>query len=94
MGADLIESLDVVLNTKVEGSIVFPLFMASIIATKDKTRQEMMERFDRFYNRNLARNILRAKSLVQEVWSLDCYGTKYVNWYDLIKEDGFDICFA
>lgn len=94
IGADLIESLDVVLNTRVEGSIVFPLFMASIIATKEETRQKMMERFDGFYNRNLARNILRAKMLAQEVWSLDCYGTKYVNWYDLIKANGFDICFA
>lgn len=92
--ADLVESLDVVLETKVQGSIMFPLFMATIMATRPQSRSAMLDRFDGFYKRNLARNILRAKMLAQEVWELDCEGTKYVNWYGLIQEKGLDICFS
>lgn len=94
LAADLVESLDVVLNTKVEGLLVFPLFMASIMATRPHTRMAMLDRFDRFYKRNLARNIVRAQSLAEQVWSEDCNGTKYVNWSALIQSHGMDICFA
>lgn len=94
LAADLVESLDVVLNTKVEGILVFPLFMASIMATRPHTRLAMLNRFESFYKRNLARNIVRAKSLAEQVWSLDCNGTKYVNWSSLVQAHGMDICFA
>lgn len=94
MAADLLESLDVVLESKVQGSIVFPLFMATIMATGPIARQEMLKRFEGFYKRNQARNIMRAKDLAVQVWSLDNEGTKYVNWGALIRDQGLDVCFA
>lgn len=94
LASELVASLDVVLHTNVEGSLVFPLFIAAIMATRRQTREAMVERLTKFYERNHARNILRARNLAQQVWELDCNGTKYVNWGKLIKEHGFDICFA
>lgn len=94
LASELVASLDVVLNTKVECLLVFPLFMAAIMATRKQTRDSMMDRIMRFYERNHARNILRTRNLAQQVWELDCNGTKYVNWGKMIKEHGFDICFA
>lgn len=94
LAADLVESLDVVLNTKVEGLLVLPIFMASIMAIRPRARMAMLDRFEAFYKRNLARNIIRAQSLAEQVWNLDCNGTKYVNWPSLIQSQGMDICFA
>lgn len=94
IACELTTSLDVVLNTKVEASVVFPLFIAGIMATSDRQRQAMMARFDGFYKRQLARNIVRACNLAEEVWKLDHHGTKYVNWYKVIQQHGWDICFS
>lgn len=94
LASELVESLDVVLNTKVEGLLVLPIFMASIMAVLPSARMAMLDRFEAFYKRNLARNILRARNLAEQVWDLDCNGTKYVNWPLLIQSQGMDICFA
>lgn len=92
--ADLITSLDVILNTKVEGSLLFPLFIAAISSTTVKRRTEIVARFDLLYKRQLARNIVRALNLAEEVWKLDDNGEKYVNWYKVLEKNGWDICFA
>lgn len=94
LAAELITSIDVVLNTKVEGSLVFPLFIASIVSITPRQRRKMVRRFESFYQRQLARNIVRALNLAQEVWKLDMDGTRYVNWYKVLEQHGWDICFA
>lgn len=92
--SELITSLDVVLNTKVEGSLIFPLFIASIMSTTTKQRTEMVARFDMLYKRQLARNIVRALNLAEEVWKIDDNGAKHVNWYKVLEKNGWDICFS
>lgn len=94
LNAELITSLDVILDTKVEGSLLFPLFIAAISSTTVRRRTEMVARFDMLYKRQLARNIVRALNLAEEVWKLDDNGTKYVNWYNVLKKNGWDICFS
>lgn len=94
LASELITSLDVVLNTKVDGSLVFPVFIASIMSTTTRRRTEMVARFDMLYKRQHARNIVRALNLAEEVWRLDENGTKYVNWYKVLKKNGWDICFS
>lgn len=93
LAQELLTSLDVILDTKVQGLLIFPLFMVSIMAITPVARAAMERRFEQFYVRNYARNIVRARELVRKVWELDCFGTKYVNWADLVGDE-FDICFA
>lgn len=94
LATELVTCLDMLLNTKVEGSFVFPIFIASIMATTTRKRAEMVARIDMLFKRQLARNIMRALDLAEEVWRLDEYGTKYVNWYNVLKKNGWDLCFS
>ncbi|CAN6598201.1 transcriptional activator protein Uga3p [Trichomonascus vanleenenianus] len=94
MNQDLISALDQVMGTRVEGGVVFPLFIAGIHSSTETSRQAMRARFDDYYERNLARNIKRARFLLEEVWSRDENGSRHVDWYGIIQNRGWDICFA
>jgi transcriptional activator protein UGA3 len=94
LSRELLNSLDVVLGTDVEAGLVFPLFIAGISCYTPDSRQRMLERFDQFYERNLARNIRRTRQLLEEVWKRDEEGSKHVDWYGIIESRGWDLCFA
>uniref|UniRef100_A0A060T5G0 ARAD1B10978p n=1 Tax=Blastobotrys adeninivorans TaxID=409370 RepID=A0A060T5G0_BLAAD len=88
------KNLELVLGTQVEGLAVFPLFVAGIHCVTTSDRELITKRIDDYYSRNLARNISRAKDLMEEVWSLDDHGSRHVDWYRIIQARGWDICFA
>lgn len=94
LGQELLASLDVVLGTPVEGGLAFPMFIAGIACPKGPERLHILERFQGFYDRNMARNIKRTKELLQEVWDRDEGGTKHIHWYSIIESRGWDLCFA
>ncbi|ODQ66978.1 hypothetical protein NADFUDRAFT_81613, partial [Nadsonia fulvescens var. elongata DSM 6958] len=83
LAANLIGSLDIILKTPVEGMLCFPLFIAGINTTSSEKRAQVIRRFDGLHKRNFARNILRVKQLLEEVWTLDAYGAGYVDWYEV-----------
>lgn len=86
--------IDKVLGTSVEGGLIFPLFVTGVACCSPTARLSIVERFDAFYERNLARNIKRTVHLLEEVWKLDELGTRYVDWQALIEVRGWDLCFA
>lgn len=94
LGKQLNDTLDQVLETKVEGGLVFPMFIAGIHSSTPESRDLHRVRFNKYYERNLARNIKRALMLLEEVWTRDELGSKHVDWYKIIQARGWDICFA
>lgn len=94
LGQELLTTLDVVLGTPVEGGLSFPMFIAGVACPKGPERAKILNRFTKFYERNLARNIKRSCELLEEVWDRDEGGTKHIHWYSIIESRGWDLCFA
>src|SRR5699024_6951342 len=94
LGRQLNDIIGKVLETPVEGGLVFPMFVAGLHCSTSESRDLHRVRFDRYYGRNLARNIKRARMLLEEVWTRDEWGSKHVDWYKIIQARGWDICFA
>lgn len=93
-GRHLLRRVDSMLGSPVEGSIIFPLFLAGLCCCSDEERDRMRTRFAGYQERNLAQNISRTMNLLEEVWKRDDQGAKHVHWYSIIESRGWDICFA
>lgn len=89
-----LQLIDTVLATPVEGGLILPLFVTGVACCSPSARLSIVERFDAFYERNLARNIKRTVHLLEEVWKLDDFGARHVDWQTLIESRGWDLCFA
>ncbi|ANB11577.1 Uga3p [Sugiyamaella lignohabitans] len=94
LSRQLFVALDSVLGTTVEGGLVFPLFIAGVGCCTPDERGDMIDRFHHYYERNLARNIRRARQLLEEVWKRDSEGTRHVHWFGIIESRGWDLCFS
>ncbi len=92
--ADLISLLDVTLGTPVEGGLCFSLFIAGINAVGNEQRDGMRARFAQLCSRYKARNVERSKVIVEEIWMMDPIGNKWIDYTQVIKNFGWNICFA
>ncbi|ODV63692.1 Zn(II)2Cys6 transcription factor ASCRUDRAFT_29934 [Ascoidea rubescens DSM 1968] len=92
--SDLLKRLDIILETSVEGSLCFPLFIAGMNCTRELDRNLMLKRFNDLIDRYRCKNVPRIKMIMEKVWSLDYNGSKNIDWYDVVKKVGWELSFA
>lgn len=98
--SQLLTELDVILGTKLESCLCFPLFICGINCIDSKHRTEIELKFDDFIQRYKCRNVDRARVVMRKVWSIDddsssvSEGSKEKDWFDVVDDMGWDISFA
>lgn len=85
--------LDLVLDSRVEGNLCFPMFIAGLNILPSK-RQQYLTKFRDFARRNMAQNLLNSIATVEKCWARDEGGEKYVDYYVVLKQNDWDICLA
>lgn len=96
----LLTNLDLVLGTKLESSLCFPMFICGINCV-DKDRDLIEKKFMRFISTYKCRNVVRARDIMLKVWKMDddgeslgSSGIRERDWIDICDDIGWDISFA
>ncbi|KAH3667918.1 hypothetical protein WICMUC_005131 [Wickerhamomyces mucosus] len=90
---DLLDSLNYVLNSSVESSLCFPMFIASIHCI-DEDRILIINHLDQLIKRYNFKNLERIKFLILKIWDINSNGDKFINWFKIVKDLNWDISFA
>ncbi|CDK24496.1 unnamed protein product [Kuraishia capsulata CBS 1993] len=94
LNTQLIERLDVVLGTPVECCLCFPLFIAGMNCITERDRDLMRSRFENLKRRYSWKNVDRAEIIMLKFWELNPTGERFVDWYGIVKDLGWDLSFA
>lgn len=96
----LLSKLDLVLGTKLESSLCFPMFICGINCL-DQDRAIIEDKFIRYIDTYKCRNVVRAHDIMQNVWKMDdegesigSSGVRERDWIDICDDIGWDISFA
>ncbi|GMG55941.1 unnamed protein product [Ambrosiozyma monospora] len=92
--SQLTKSIDIMLGTEIEGCLCFPLFIAGMNSIYKKDRRDMNRRFNEFITRYKFKNALRCQIIMKHIWRLNPKGDKCVDWYETVKNLGWDLSFA
>ncbi|KAK6453934.1 zinc-finger transcription factor of the Zn(2)-Cys(6) binuclear cluster domain type [Scheffersomyces xylosifermentans] len=91
---DLIKCIDILLDTPVQASLVFPIFMAGIHCVTNHDRDIMRSRLNNFMKLYGPWNVGRAQFIIEKVWAGNPSGNNVVDWHSILRELGWDINFA
>lgn len=91
---DLIRCVDILLDSPVQASLVFPMFISGIHCVTEYDRSIMRQRLEQFMNLYGPWNVARAKFLMERVWEQNPSGDQVVDWHSILKDLGWDINFA
>ncbi|CDO94985.1 unnamed protein product [Kluyveromyces dobzhanskii CBS 2104] len=96
----LLSKLDLVLGTKLESSLCFPMFICGINCL-DQDREGIETKFIRYIETYKCRNVVRAHDIMHNVWKMDdegesvgSSGVRERDWMDICDDIGWDISFA
>lgn len=96
----LLQKLDLVLGTRLEPSLCFPMFICGINCM-DSDREDIENKFVQYINRYKCRNVVRAHDIMHKVWKMDdegesmsSSGIRERDWFDVCDDMGWDISFA
>lgn len=90
----LLENLSIVLNSSVESSLCFPMFITGINCINENHRMVIMVHFDQLIKRYNFKNLERIKFLVSKIWDLNENGERFVDWFKIVKDLNWDVSFA
>ncbi|CAR26134.1 ZYRO0B02574p [Zygosaccharomyces rouxii] len=68
---ELFEKLDLILGTKLEGCLCFPMFICGINATDQEQKRQIESRFSDIAKRYKCYNFQRARTVMRKVWLQD-----------------------
>lgn len=91
---DLVKCLDILLDSPMVATLVFPIFMAGIHLVTEDDREAMRIRIDKMMATYGPWNVVRVKFLVEKVWEENPDGDKVVDWHAILKSLGWDLNFA
>lgn len=96
----LLSKLDLVLGTKLESSLCFPMFICGINCL-EHDREIIENKFIRYISTYKCRNVVRAHDIMHSVWKMDdegesigSSGIRERDWIDICDDMGWDISFA
>lgn len=96
----LLSKLDLVLGTKLESSLCFPMFICGINCL-EHDREIIESKFIRYISTYKCRNVVRAHDIMHSVWKMDdegesigSSGIRERDWIDICDDMGWDISFA
>lgn len=91
---DLVKCLDILLDSPMEATLVFPIFMAGIHLVTEADRDAMRGRMEKMIATYGPWNVVRVKFLVEKVWEYNPDGDSVVDWHAILKNLGWDLNFA
>ncbi|KAK6198547.1 fungal-specific transcription factor domain-containing protein [Scheffersomyces amazonensis] len=91
---DLLKCIDILLDSPVQASLVFPIFISGIHCVSKLDRDIMKERVENFIKLYGPWNVRRAKYLMEKVWQNNKDGNMVVDWHSILRELDWDINFA
>lgn len=94
LNTNLTKCIDVLLESPMQASLVFPIFIAGIHCITKAEREEMLLRMDAFMKFYGPWNIRNVKVVTQMVWERNPHGDKCVDWHRILEELGWDMNFA
>ncbi|KAG7891794.1 hypothetical protein KL936_001737 [Ogataea polymorpha] len=89
----LTASLDILVGTRLEACICFPVFIAGMNCVY-ADREQMEARIDDVVKRYRWKNIVRCRLVMREVWKVNSNGERWVDWYEIVRRLGWDLSFA
>ncbi|KAG7819689.1 hypothetical protein KL928_002363 [Ogataea angusta] len=89
----LAASLDILVGTRLEACICFPVFIAGMNSVY-ADREQMEARIDDVVKRYRWKNIVRCRLVMREVWKVNSNGERWVDWYEIVRRLGWDLSFA
>ena len=94
LNTNLTKCIDILLESPMQASLVFPIFIAGIHCVTNAERTEMLARMDSFMKLYGPWNIRNVKVVTQMVWERNPLGDKCIDWHRILEELGWDINFA
>ncbi|AQZ15726.1 UGA3 (YDL170W) [Zygosaccharomyces parabailii] len=107
---ELFSKLDLILGSKLEGCLCFPMFICGINATDREQKRDIEVRFSDIAKRYKCYNFQRARTIMRKVWQQDDGDIEItsngsmsdvgsielgdMDWYDIVDAMGWDISFA
>lgn len=91
---DLVKCLDILLDSPMEATLVFPIFMAGIHLVTEADRDAMRSRMEKMIATYGPWNVVRVKYLVERVWEENPDGDRVVDWHAILKTLDWDLNFA
>ncbi|CUM63513.1 uncharacterized protein PRCAT00001089001 [Priceomyces carsonii] len=90
----LMKCLNILIGSRVQASLVFPVFICGIHCITNRHRDAIRELIGRFVKLYGPWNITNISMVIDRVWSDNPQGDKFVNWHSILRELGWDINFA
>ncbi|OBA21288.1 hypothetical protein METBIDRAFT_78300 [Metschnikowia bicuspidata var. bicuspidata NRRL YB-4993] len=91
---DLIKCIDVLIDTPMQASIVFPVFIAGLFTVTESGKAAMRKRFEKLIVDYGPWNVVRVKSLVEKIWEENPHGDRVVDWNTMLNDLNWDLNFA
>ncbi|KAF3990709.1 hypothetical protein FT663_01554 [Candidozyma haemuli var. vulneris] len=91
---DLMKCINLLVETPMQATLVFPLFIAGIHSVADFDREHMRDILNQMMETYGPWNVQRIKYVMEQVWDLNPGGDKVVDWLAILKELGWEINFA
>lgn len=91
---DLMKSINLLVETPMQATLVFPLFIAGIHSVAEFDREHMRDILNQMMETYGPWNVQRIKYVMEQVWEQNPDGDKVVDWLAILKQLGWEINFA
>lgn len=91
---DLMKSINLLVETPMQATLVFPLFIAGIHSVTGFDREHMRDILNQMMETYGPWNVQRIKYVMEQVWEQNPNGDKVVDWLAILKQLGWEINFA
>ncbi|GEQ70505.1 hypothetical protein JCM33374_g4183 [Metschnikowia sp. JCM 33374] len=91
---DLVKCLDILIDSPMQATLVFPTFIAGLFTVTDSGKAAMRTRFQTLITHYGPWNVVRVKSLVEKIWEENPHGDSVVDWNAILNRLNWDLNFA
>lgn len=91
---DLVKCLDILIDSPMQASLVFPMFIAGVHMVTEDDKVVMSQRIDKMMDMYGPWNLIRVKHLIELVWERNPDGDRVVDWHSILVELGWELNFA
>lgn len=91
---DLVKCIDILIDSPMQATLVFPIFIAGIHMVTEDDKATMRLRTQKMMDMYGPWNVVRVKFLMEKVWEINPQGDCVVDWHAILKELGWEINFA
>lgn len=91
---DLVKCVDILIDTPMQATLVFPIFMSGLHMVTECDRESMRAMLNKMIRVYGPWNVVRVKYLLEKVWEANPDGDRVVDWNSILNELGWELNFA